>query len=446
MTTADLQHLDRQYVWHPFTHMSLWLKDDPLVITHGEGIYVFDSDGKRYIDGTASLWCNVHGHRVPEIDAAIRAQLDKIAHTTLLGLINEPATLLAEKLVKLAPPGLTKVFYSDSGATAMEVAFKMAAQYWWNRARPEKTEFIGLAEAYHGDTVGAMSVGHTTAFHKPYQPLLFKVHYAPVSLEAIESILKIHSRTIAAICIEPLVMGAAGMLAQPPGFVRGVRELATKYDVLMIADEVATGFGRTGTMFACDHDGVTPDLLCLGKGMTGGYLPVAATLTTQAIFDAFLGEPSEGKTFFHGHTFTGNPLGCAAAIASLDLFEQNNIVKHVNTTAAAIRDELAALTKLQAISAVRQTGFMVGIDLVGDKTTGRAFDPKRRVGAEICQRIRRHGVLLRPLGDTIVINPPLITTVDQWRQIINAVNIEVALLQKMPGVIERGDSIISGDF
>ncbi|MGN6627755.1 MAG: adenosylmethionine--8-amino-7-oxononanoate transaminase [Tepidisphaeraceae bacterium] len=446
MKTAELQQLDRQYLWHPFTHMSLWLADDPLVITGGEGVYVIDSDGQRYIDGTASLWCNVHGHRVPSIDAAIRQQLDKIAHSTLLGLTNEPATLLAERLVRLAPKGLAKVFYSDSGATATEIAFKMAAQYWWNRGQTSKTEFIGLAEAYHGDTVGAMSVGHTTAFHKPYKPLLFKVHYADVTLAAIEAILREHHRTIAAICIEPLVMGASGMMTQPRQFVSGVRELATRYDVLLIADEVATGFGRTGKMFACDHEQVTPDLLCLGKGLTGGYLPVAATLATQAIFDAFLGEPWEGKTFFHGHTFTGNPLGCAAALATLDLIDQNQVIAHVGETACAIYPELMALGELPNVSAVRQTGFMVGVDLIADKQAGRPFDPKRRVGAEVCRRLRTHGVLLRPLGDTIVINPPLVATVDHWRQMIDALRVEVSRLGATPGVADRGDDVISGDF
>src|SRR5439155_1404264 len=325
LSTEQLRRLDKQHVWHPFTPMKLWGESDPLVIVAAEGMHLIDSDGNRYLDGVSSLWCNVHGHRVPEIDAAI---------------------LLAERLMKLVPKGLKKVFYSDAGATATEIAFKLAAQYWYNVGRPEKNEFVGFTEAYHGDTVGAMSVGRTAAFHRPYFPLLFKVHFAPTPsvshivatpasrdatatqghlplrgnppLQTLEVILREHSSRLAAVCIEPIVQGAAGMRIQSEGFLRGVRDLCDKHDVLMIADEVAVGFGRTGKMFACEHEDISPDLMCLAKGISGGYLPLAATLATQKIFDAFLGEPSEGKTFFHGHTYTGNPLACAAALASLE--------------------------------------------------------------------------------------------------------------------------------
>ncbi len=478
MTTQQLQSLDKQYMWHPFTHMSLWLNDDPLVITHGEGVYVYDSDGNRYLDAISSLWCNVHGHRVKAIDDAIRAQLDKIAHSTFLGATNEPATILAERLIKIAPPGLAKVFYSDSGATATEVAFKLAVQYWWNLGQPQKCEFIALEEAYHGDTIGAMSVGTTTAFHKPYRPLLFKVHQAgwgrklsndecrmtnaeasqssfgnrhpsfdaARALAETETLLRAHASTIAAICIEPHVMGAAGMIVQSAGFVSGVAELAKKYGVLLIADEVATGFGRTGAMFACAHEGVSPDLLCLGKGITGGYLPVAATLATQKIFDAFLGDPWEGKTFFHGHTYTGNPLGCAAAIASLDLFEQNDLVAKVKSKSADLAQILSRLNNLPHVGDVRQMGFMAGIELVADKAPKRPFDPRARVGAAICRRVRERGVIIRPLGDTLVINPPLVTTIAELAMIVDAIHAEVSQLAGLPGVSERGDEQIAGDF
>ncbi|HEX8323928.1 MAG TPA: adenosylmethionine--8-amino-7-oxononanoate transaminase [Tepidisphaeraceae bacterium] len=462
MTTAALQNLDRQYVWHPFTHMKLWLADDPLVITHGEGVYLFDSDGRQYSDGTASLWCNVHGHRVSAIDDAVRRQLDRIAHTTLLGLANEPAAVLAERLVAVAPQGLAKVFYSDSGATATEAAFKMAAQYWWNLGRPEKTEFVGLTEAYHGDTVGGMSVGRTTAFHKPYWPMLFKTHFAPApvvyrsgksadavrdeAIAGLRAILEAHAGTIAAVCVEPLVMGAAGMVVHPAGYLRAVRELCDRFDVLLIADEVATGFGRTGRMFACDHESVTPDLLCLGKGITGGYLPLAATLATQKIFDAFLGEPWEGRTFFHGHTYTGNPLACAAAIASLDLFGQTDLLAHVATVSRGVAGLLEPVRMLPAVGDVRQCGFMVGIELVADKASNRPFDPRRRVGAAVCQRLRNHGILLRPLGDTIVMNPPLVTTVAQWQHVIDALAAEIGCLEAAAGVDERGDAQVAGDY
>ncbi|MBC7782953.1 MAG: adenosylmethionine--8-amino-7-oxononanoate transaminase [Burkholderiales bacterium] len=461
MTTQHLQTLDKQHVWHPFTHMSLWLADDPLVIVAGDGMHLIDSDGRRYLDAISSLWCNVHGHRVKEIDDAVRAQLDRIAHCTMLGQTNDQAIILAERLIAIAPRGLAKVFYSDSGATATEIAFKMAAQYWWNLGRPQKHEFIGLTDGYHGDTVGAMSVGMTAAFHKPYRPLLFKVHYAPApfpyrypvpgdcgvhALAAIEEILKAHHQTIAAICIEPIVMGAAGMIVHPHGFLTGVRALADKYDVLLICDEVATGFGRTGTMFACEHENVTPDILCLAKGLTGGYMPLAATLATQRIFDAFLGEPHEGKTFFHGHTYTGNPLACAAAIASLDLFDKNDLIASVRRKSLELTELLSCVNELEHVGDVRQKGFMVGIELVADKASKRPFDPKQRVGAAVCRRVRDRGIIVRPLGDTIVIFPPLATELIQLREIVDAVYAEIARIGELPSVSDRGDDQIAGDF
>src|SRR5437773_2004850 len=349
MTTAQLRALDKQHLWHPFTPMSLWLEGDPLVITGGEGFYLIDSDGNRYLDGVSSLWCNVHGHRVPEIDNAIRAQLDKIAHSTMLGLANEPSILLADRLMKIVPPNLKKVFYSDAGATATEIAFKLAVQYWFNIGHPEKNEFIAFTEAYHGDTVGAMSIGRMPAFHKPYLPLLFKVHFAPspspgtpgegrgegrASVNAAREILENRHRQIAAICIEPIVQGAGGIIVQPPGFLTQLRKLADEFNTLLICDEVATGFARTGKMFAVEHENVQPDLMTLAKGLSGGYLPLAATLATERIFHAFLGAPAENKTFFHGHTYTGNPLACAAAIANLDLMQKNDTVGNVARNAS----------------------------------------------------------------------------------------------------------------
>jgi adenosylmethionine-8-amino-7-oxononanoate aminotransferase len=473
VNSAELRELDKKYLWHPFTHMRQWLDDSggPLVITSAEGMYLIDSDGNRYLDGVSSLWCNVHGHRVPEIDQAIRAQLEKVAHSTMLGLSSEPAILLAEQLIKIAPPGLAKVFYSDAGATATEIAFKLAVQYWFNLGKPEKCEFVGFTEAYHGDTVGAMSIGRTTAFHRPYFPLLFKVHYAPtpfvsrppqerlaeevrddverlnrnrmfelqspgwddaapkyvpnraqeiasLCINKLAEILLLHSKRIAAVCIEPIVQGAAGMIVHPPGFLRTVRELCTRYDVLMIADEVAVGFGRTGKMFACEHENVSPDLMCLAKGITGGYLPLAATLATEKIFDVFLGEPHEGKTFFHGHTYTGNPLACAAALASLDLFEKNDLVRAVERKSTELAAMLEPLRAFSHVREIRQKGFMVGIELAG-------FDPKLRMGAELCKRIRKRGVILRPLGDVIVLMPPLAMGLDDLRRIVDALSAEI---------------------
>jgi adenosylmethionine-8-amino-7-oxononanoate aminotransferase len=466
-STDHLRRIDKHYVWHPFTPMKTWMESDPLVITSAEGMHLIDSDGRRYLDGVSSLWCNVHGHRVPEIDDAIRRQLDKVAHTTMLGLASEPAILLAERLMRIVPPGLTKVFYSDAGATATEVAFKLAAQYWFNVGQPRKNEFVGFAEAYHGDTVGAMSIGRMPAFHKPYFPMLFKVHFAPTPdtyrgeglpvancrlpineasnlksaignrrsaiekdacLAALESILQQHADTIAAVCIEPMVQGAGGIIVQPNGFLAGVARLAKQYGVLLIADEVAVGFGRTGRMFACEHEDVRPDLMCVAKGLTGGYLPLAATFATQEIFDAFLGEPWEGRTFYHGHTYTGNPLACAAALASLELFEKNKLIDHVRTTSVALAQMLDGLRNLPHVGDIRQFGFMVGIELVADKTTKQPFDPKRRVGAAICQACRQHGVILRPLGDVVVLMPPLAMGVEDLRKIVEAVKIEVAEL------------------
>jgi adenosylmethionine-8-amino-7-oxononanoate aminotransferase len=458
MTTAELQSLDKQYVWHPFTHMSLWLADDPLVITHGEGVYLIDSDGNRYLDGISSLWCNVHGHRVKAIDDAIRAQLERIAHTTLLGLANDQSAILAKKLIEIAPKGMAKVFYASDGASATEVAFKLAVQYWWNRGQSKKCEFIGLTEAYHGDTTGGMSVGMTSAFHRPYLPLLFKVHYATAprvsngecgtsnEVDELEQILRKHHDSIAAICVEPLVMGAAGMIVHPPGYLRAVRELADKYDVLLICDEVATGFGRTGRMFACEHERVTADLMCIGKGLTGGYLPLAATLATQKVFEAFLGAPHEGHTFFHGHTFTGNALACAAAIASIELMEQKDLVARVAHNAIELSKLLTRLADLPRVGEIRQKGYMVGVELVASRDPWRPFDPKQRVGAQICRRLRDRGVLLRPLGDTIVLFPPLVIEVDQLRQIVDAVYQEVAALRDDASVKDRGDETVAGDW
>jgi adenosylmethionine-8-amino-7-oxononanoate aminotransferase len=416
--------------------MRQWMNDDPLIITHAQGMHLIDSDGNRYLDGVSSLWCNVHGHRVPRIDEAIRDQLQRVAHSTLLGLSNEPAILLAERLVGIAPPGLSRVFYSDSGATATEIAFKLAAQYWYNLGRPEKCQFVGFAEAYHGDTTGAMSVGRTTAFHKPYFPLLFKVHFAPTpfsyrwnggpdvrgeALAALEAILAEHHSRLAAVCIEPIVQGAAGMVVHPQGFLRGVRDLCAKYDVLMIADEVAVGFGRTGRMFACEHEGVSPDLMCVAKGITGGYLPLAATLATNRIFDAFLGEPWEGRTFFHGHTYTGNPLACAAALASLDLFESTGLVAQVRQRSRELAAMLEPLADLPHVGEIRQKGLMVGIELVEDRAARRPFDPRRRMGHQVCMSAREHGVIIRPLGDVVVLMPPLAMQADDLRTLVDAV-------------------------
>ena len=459
--TDELRDLDRRHLWHPFTHQSLWAADDAaLAITDADGCDLIDSDGRRYVDGVASLWCNVHGHRVPQIDAAIRAQLNRVAHTTLLGLTNEPAVRLAALLVALAPPGLDRVFFADAGACATEVAFKLAVQYWSNVGRPAKRTFVGLADGYHGDTVGAMSVGRSPSFQRAFAPMLFPVHVAPApyayrwptggdvcreALANVEAILRSRADEIAAIAVEPIVQAAAGILAHPPGFLRGLRELADRYDVLLICDEIAVGFGRTGRMFACEHERVAPDLMCVGKGLTGGYLPLAATLATARIYDAFLGEPWSGRTFFHGHTFTGNPLACAAALASIELFTTNDVLGNVAARAGELASMLARLSSHRFVGDVRQRGLMAGIELVADRATRTPFDPRARVGAALCARVREHGVILRPLGDVITIVPPLAIDAGRLARIVDAIARELDAIDAPAARGASGAVDIAGD-
>ena len=415
-STEQLQRLDRQYAWHPFTQMKDWLAEPPLVIESGEGAVLRDTDGNDYIDGVSSLWCNVHGHRRPEIDQAIRDQLDRIAHSTMLGLANVPATLLAEKLVAIAPEGLTRVFYSDDGSTANEIALKLAYQYCQQTDRTGKTKFISLPEAYHGDTIGSVSVGGIDLFHAVYRPLLFERIPAPPPTDGIEPLREIVEQRggeIAGIIVEPLMQGAGGMIKMPKGYLADLRQLCTKHDILMIADEVAVGFGRTGRMFACEHENVTPDLMALAKGLTGGYLPLAATLTTERIFEGFLGEYGETKTFFHGHTYTGNPLACAAALASLEIFERERTLETLAPKIELLAQQLERFKRLPHVAEVSQCGFMVGIKLMRDKATMEHYDWTERHGARVCELTRRHGVIIRPLGDVIVLMPPLCITAEQ---------------------------------
>ena len=413
-TTAELIAADRRHLWHPFTQQEGWENEEPpIVIDHAEGTTLYDTYGNPYIDGVSSLWCNVHGHRQPEIDEAVKAQLDRVAHSTMLGLSHTPGIELAERLLRVAPPGLTRVFYSDSGSTAVEVALKMAFQWWAQRGETERTGFICLENAYHGDTIGAVSVGGMDLFHSLYRPLLFDAWQARAGDgDHLEQLLEEHGHRVAALIIEPLVQGAAGMLMQPDGYLRRARELCDAHGVLMICDEVATGLGRTGAMFACDHEGVTPDLMCIGKGLTGGYLPIAATLTTEQIYDGFLGEFEDFRTFFHGHTYTGNPLACAAGIATLELFKRKR-------TIARLQPKIELLTRLleqrigplPAVAEVRQRGFMVGIELTPSADGGR-------VGHQVTLAARAHGAIIRPLGDVVVLMPPLAITEAELRRLV----------------------------
>ena len=436
MATDDkrLRALDQAHLWHPFTQMALWADDAPLIIERAEGNWLIDTLGRRWLDAISSLWVTVHGHRKAELDEAVRSQLDKVAHCTLLGQASVPSIELAAKLAKIAPEGLTKVFYSDSGSTSVEVALKMAYQYWRLAGRPQKRKFAALAEAYHGDTLGAVSVGGIDLFHERFADLLFDVERLPAphayrwkgkdvlgeSIAAVEKLLTEKSGELAALVIEPLVQGAAGMWLQPKGYLKAVETLCREHGVLLICDEVATGFGRTGTMFAVEQEDVHPDFLCLAKGLTGGYLPLAATLTTAKVFDAFLGTAAEAKTFFHGHTYTGNPLACAVALANLELFQTEQTLQKMQPAMAALALGLERLTALPHVGDIRRSGMMVGVELVQDKRTRAEYPYGDRLGFKVCQAARKNGVLLRALGNVIVVMPPLSLTVDEANLICDA--------------------------
>lgn len=416
---------DRRFVWHPFTQMKRWLETPPLVVERGEGPYLFDTEDRRYIDGVSSLWVNVWGHRVPEIDEAIREQLGRIAHTTFLGLSNVPAAMLAAELIRTAPPGLTRVFYSESGASAVEVALKMVLQYWAHTGRPEKQRFVCFENAYHGDTIGSVSVGGIDMFHDAFRPLLFPARRAhspycyrcPIGktypecdiacLDSLEHILREHAVETAAVILEPAVQGAGGMITAPPGHLRRVREMCDAHDVLLILDEVATGVGRTGTMWACEREAVTPDLMAAGKGLTGGYLPLSVTFATERIFEAFLSDHHHEKTFFHGHSYSGNPLAAAAALANLRLIEERDLLNEVRRKASDLAEMLKPVGELPHVGEVRQRGLMAGIELVADRETRAEYPPEERVAWRVCDRARDHGVIIRPLGDVVVLMPPL---------------------------------------
>ncbi|MBT4092689.1 MAG: adenosylmethionine--8-amino-7-oxononanoate transaminase [Nitrospinaceae bacterium] len=448
-----LAESDHRHLWHPFTPMDEWEREDPpLIIERGEGAYLIDVEGKRYLDGVSSLWVNIHGHRRAEIDEAIRHQLDRIAHSTMLGMGQDSAIELAEKLAAIPPPGLSRVFYSDSGSTAVEVALKIAFQYQKQKtpARPEKSKFIALNRAYHGDTVGSVSVGGIELFHDIFRPLLFETLRAeapycyrcprgavdspcPVCTgDDIEQLITEHADEVAAVIVEPMIQGAAGIIPQPKGFLRRVREACTRSGVLLIADEVATGFGRTGRMFASEHENVAPDILCLAKGITGGYLPLAATLTTEEIFDAFRGAPAEGRTFFHGHSYTGNPLACAAALANLSIFENEKTLDTLAPKIIRLWKELELLRQIPAVGDVRGLGFMAGIELVADRETKSPYPPEARMGRQVILAARRRGLAIRPLGDVLVLMPPYCVSEDEIAWMAGVVGESIQEVTKKP--------------
>jgi len=395
---------EKQHVWHPFTQMQAWCAPDhePIVLVEGQGSILWDSHGREYIDGNSSIWTNIHGHNHPVINAAIKSQLDKVAHVSFLGSTNAPAIELAQKLAGCFPSGsLARTFYSDDGSTAVEVAVKMAVQYWQLRGRPEKCRFLAFENAYHGDTTGAASLGGVDIFTSRFASIHFPVERA-ANLDAISSLTP---DCLAAVIVEPLVQGAAGIRVWPPGMLRPLRGWCDANDVLLIFDEVLTGFGRTGRLFACEHESVLPDFLCLAKGLSGGYLPLAATLTTEDVYEAFLGEYQDLKTFFYGHSYCGNALGCAAALANLEIFEEENVLESLKGKIALLKQLLAGLRKLPNVAETRQCGMIAGIEV--RRSCGERFPWQEQTGARVCIAARQYGLLTRPIMDTIVLIPPL---------------------------------------
>lgn len=453
-----LAQLDHKYVWHPFTQMRDWLRREPIVIVSGKGAVLHDARGREYLDANSSIWTNLHGHQHPKINAAIRRQLGKISHSSALGFANEPASLLAEKLVKSAnprkgrglAPELTKVFFSDDGSTSLEVALKLAYQYSIRTGQSRKPKFLSLQGAYHGDTIGAVSLGHINLFHKAYGGLLFKAdsvrapycyrcpynkakpqradarEYRKCNWECVSQVeqkftaRKPRGQNYSGFVFEPLMQGAAGMIPQPQGWLKRVTDIARGHSATLIADEVMTGFGRTGSTYASHQEGVQPDFLCVAKGLTGGYLPMAATLTTQKVFDAFLGEYAEFRTFFHGHSFTGNQLGAAAALASLDILNSTASTKARQRIERILRQELATLWKLKNVGDIRQVGLVAGIELVRDWQTRKPFDLAEQAGIRVCEAMAKRGILTRPIGNIIVLMPPYCATAAQVRRMVAA--------------------------
>jgi adenosylmethionine-8-amino-7-oxononanoate transaminase len=434
----SLSEQDKEYIWHPFTQMEEWMQSDPLVIEGSEGNWLIDTEGRKYLDGVSSLWVNVHGHRRREIDESIKRQLGKVAHSTLLGLASVPSIELARKLVEITPSGLDKIFYSDSGSTAVEVALKIAFQYWRNRGLEGKRLFVTLSEAYHGDTIGSVSLGGIDLFHAIFQPLLFHTMRIPTpfpfqcpgmtpeecrdrSLEHFRTLATEQADEIAALIVEPLVQGAAGMIVHPAGFLKGLEQICREHSILLICDEVATGFGRTGKMFACEHEDVHPDIMCLAKGLSGGYLPLAATMTSEEIYRAFLGKHTDYRTFFHGHSYTGNALACAAACASLEIFVRERLIDAIQPKIDLLSRKLSTEVRpLTHVGDVRQCGFMVGIELVGDRDARRSYPMELRMGARVTHNVRKYGVILRPLGDVVVLMPPLSITAEEIETLVSA--------------------------
>lgn len=441
-TNEQLENWDKEFVWHPFTQMKTWMDSKPLIIERGQGSYLYDIEGNAYLDGYASLWVNVHGHNDPELNEALHKQVEMVSHSTLLGSANIPSILLAKKLAEITPGNLSKVFYSDTGSASVEIALKIAYQYWQNIDSikyKNKSKFISLDEAYHGDTIGAVSVGGMDLYHRIFKPLLFERISIPspytyrmdeigneedvkrYCLEKLETLLKVEADNIAGLIIEPLVQGAAGMITQPAGFLKEVEKLCRQYNILLICDEVAVGFGRTGTLFACEQENVEPDIMCIAKGITGGYMPLAATLTTEKVFQAFLANPEENKTFFHGHTYTGNQLSCSVALKNIDLIEKRELIKDIQQKAKEFSKFLTKLTELPSVGQIRQRGLMVGVEIVKDKESKETFSLQEGVINQIIVTARSKGLLIRELGPVLTLMPVLAMKTEELKQMVDIV-------------------------
>ncbi|HEY4233955.1 MAG TPA: adenosylmethionine--8-amino-7-oxononanoate transaminase [Lacipirellulaceae bacterium] len=445
----ELIDWDRGHYWHAFTQMAEY---EPLVIARAEGCRLIDIDGREYLDGASSMWCNVHGHHHPRIDSAIREQLDRVAHCTSLGMGCDTTVRLAKRLADLAPGDLDRVFFASDGSSAVEVALKMAFQYWQQceRPQPQKTKFIALGEAYHGDTIGSASVGGIARFHALFEPLLFDVIRAPIPderqlasgtapaaaakgfLEPMEQLLKSHRQEVAAVVVEPLVQCAAGMVMHPSGYLRGLQELASRYDALLIADEIAVGMGRTGTMFACEQEDVVPDFLCLGKGLTGGYLPLSATVTSDRIYGAFLGTHFEGRALYHGHTYGGNPLAAAAALATLDVFDEEQTLANLRPKIARLGEHLCRMAEHPHVGGIRQRGMIGALELTPDKSADSAYPSSERIGSQVCREVLSHGVWLRPLGDVLYVMPPLAISLDELELLMDTLAAAIDTVTREP--------------
>lgn len=437
---------DKRHFWHPFTQMKEYEVRQPILIEKASGVYVYDAQGKRYLDGISSWWVNLVGHCHPRLDRALKAQIDRFSHVTTATLTHAPAARLAAELPKVLPPGLNRVFYSDDGSTAVETALKMVFQAWVNRGERQRTTFVSLQHGYHGDTLGAVSVGDVAIYHATFKPLLFPVlhvtspapNVAPVGVspeawlekawEDMEKTVSTHHQTIAGVILEPLVQAAVGMYIYDAEYLRRVRALCDRYGIPLIIDEVATGFGRTGKLFACEHAGISPDVICISKALTGGYLPMGITVATDALFDIFYGDYQEHKTFFHGHSYTGNPLGCALGLEVLDIIRDEQLIEGLEPKVSALQQGFESLLDLPHVSNKRGIGMIAAVELYQDPARRESFPVDARIGYRICQETLKRGLFVRPLGDVLYLLPPLSITpaeiewcVEVYRESITAV-------------------------